>query len=263
MFVKIKGLITRETRYKDHDKILTIVTAERGRMTVRARGVMRLKSPFAPACQLFAYTEFTLFENKGLFSVNAAEPLELFLGLRADARKLALAAYFADLAEKIAESDTACDDLLRLTLNCFYALASGLHPPELIRAAFEMRAAVIAGYEPQLDVCIRCGSEPTNPYILPEEGGVCCADCLTPSDRSGCLIRCPAGVLPLLSYFASAPLKRLLPAVSDSNLIDSAVFVTERYLFSQLGCDPKPLRFYQSLTPDPAESFRKESTYDH
>ena len=255
MFVKIKGLITRETRYKDHDKILTIVTAERGRITVRARGVMRLKSPFAPACQLFAYAEFTLFENKGLFSVNAAEPLELFLGLRTDARKLALAAYFADLAEKVAESDTACSDLLRLTLNSFYALASGLYPPELIRAAFEMRIAVIAGYEPQLDACLHCGSYPADPCILPEEGGVCCADCLTQSDRSGHLIRCPAGVLPLLRYFISAPLKRLLPAVPDSHLIDGAVFVTERYLFSQLGCDPKPLRFYQSLAPDLAESF--------
>ena len=187
IFVKIKGLITREIRYKDNDKLLTVVTAERGRLTVRARGVMRLRSPLASACQLYAYSDFTLFENKGRLTVNAAEPAELFMGLRTDAQKLALAAYIADIAEKISDSDAENGELLRLTLNSLYALSERAEPLELVRAAFEMRAAKVAGYEPQLDACLRCGNPPEAPYISPALGGVCCRNCLT-AEENTCLL---------------------------------------------------------------------------
>lgn len=247
MFVKVKGLITRETRFKDQDKMLTVITAERGYISVRARGVMRLKCPFAPACQLFSYTEFTLFENKGLFSVNAAEPVELFLGLRTDARKLALAAYFSEIATSVADSDSDCEDLLRLTLNCLYALAAGSYSPEWIRAAFEMRMACIAGYTPQLAACFRCGAPCMQGSIFPADGVVCCADCLTAADRMTGTIFCPPGVLPALIYFSSAPLKKVLPAPPEESLITDTVAVTERYLFAQLDCDARPLHFYKSF----------------
>lgn len=251
MFVKVKGLVTRETRYRDNDKLLTVVTAD-GRLTVRARGVMRIRSPLASGCQLYAYSAFTLFENRGLLSVNAAEPIELFMGLRTDALKLALAAYFSDIAEKISDSDAESGELLRLTLNCLYALGERDVPPELVRAGFEMRAAKVAGYEPQLDVCLRCGNPPETPYISPLLGGVCCRRCLPVGDDTGALIPCPAGVLPLLRSFLTAPLKRLLPPVDDVRLIGDAVYVTERYLFAQLDCSPKLLHYYKSFRSPPS-----------
>ena len=62
LFTQIKGLVTREIRYKENDKILTIITADRGCLNVRAKGAMRMRSPLASACQLYAYADFTLFE---------------------------------------------------------------------------------------------------------------------------------------------------------------------------------------------------------
>ena len=41
MFQTTKGLVLRETEYKDHDKILTILTEDAGLVTVRAWGVKR------------------------------------------------------------------------------------------------------------------------------------------------------------------------------------------------------------------------------
>ena len=245
VFTQINGLITRETRYKENDKLLTIVTAERGVLTARAKGVMRMRSPLASACQLYAYADFTLFENKGHITVNAAEPLELFLGLRNDAVKLALAAYLADITERLAAADVGDSELLRLTLNCFFALSATDHPAELVRAAFEMRAAQIGGYEPQLDACIHCGETPTHPYISPVGGGICCQNCITAED--GNVFPCQPQVLPLLAYFLTAPIRKLLPSGCDVRLAEDAAYVTERYLFSQLDCDPRLLRFYKSL----------------
>ena len=245
MFTEINGLITREVRYKENDKLLTVVTAGHGVLTVRAKGAMRMRSPLASACQLYAYTNFTLFENKGRVTANAAEPIELFMGLRNDAQKLALAAYIADITEKIAQTDVGDSELLRLALNCLYALSEREHPQELVRAAFEVRAAQIAGYEPQLDACIHCGEQPRTPYISPAGGGISCRDCLSVDD--GNCFPCPPQAIPLLQYFLAAPLQKLLPANCDPQLIHDTVYVSERYLFSQLDCDPHLLKFYKSL----------------
>ena len=109
----------KETRIKDADKFLTLLTAEQGVMTVKARGVMRKSSRLSSGCQLFCYSDFTLFEGKSVTSVNAAEPINMFLGLRADAEKLALAAYFAELLDALGKTDGDTGELLRLGLNAF------------------------------------------------------------------------------------------------------------------------------------------------
>lgn len=247
MFIKTKGLITREVRFKDTDKILTVITADRGVLTVKARNVLRIKSQLSAGCQLLAFTDFTLFENRGMLTVNAAEPIELFMGLRNDACRLALASYLADLSEKIAESDAGTAELMRLALNCLYALSERGSDMELVRAAFEMRAAALAGYEPQLDVCGCCGEIPEEPYLSPADGTVYCKACLPPDGNGMRPIPCPARILPLLRFFLTAPLNRLIPTVNDETLIRDAVYVTERYLLAQLDNDSKALRYYKSL----------------
>ena len=51
------GLILRETETKETDKILTVLTAEMGKIPVIARGARRKNSRLAAACQLFAWSE--------------------------------------------------------------------------------------------------------------------------------------------------------------------------------------------------------------
>ena len=41
MFLTTRGLVLREVRYKEADKILTVLTQHEGKVTVRARGALR------------------------------------------------------------------------------------------------------------------------------------------------------------------------------------------------------------------------------
>ena len=65
MYTKTLGLVLRETEYKDADKLLTVLTQERGKVTMRARGVRSRSSRLKSGCQLLAYSEFTVFEIQG------------------------------------------------------------------------------------------------------------------------------------------------------------------------------------------------------
>ena len=57
MFFKIEGVVLRETDYNDTDRMLTVLTGDRGRVSLKARGVRSSRSPLKAACQLLAYNE--------------------------------------------------------------------------------------------------------------------------------------------------------------------------------------------------------------
>lgn len=146
MYLKTEGLVLRETEYQDADKLLTVLTRDRGLLTLRARGVRSRSSKLKSGCQLLTYSEFTVFEGRGSMSVDEAVALELFLPLRQDIELLSLASYFAQVCEVLSQEDEPNPALLSLCLNSLYALSSQKYSPKLVKAAFELRAACIAGY---------------------------------------------------------------------------------------------------------------------
>ena len=121
MYTKTLGLVLREVEYKDADKLLTVLTRDRGKLTVRARGVRSRSSRLKSGCQLLAYSEFTLFENRNSLVVDEAVAQELFLPLRQDIERLALASYFAQVAEVLSREEDPDEALLSLTLNALAA----------------------------------------------------------------------------------------------------------------------------------------------
>ena len=100
--ISTQGLVLREVNYKEADKILTVLTAEGGKRTVKARGCRRKGSPLAASAQLLVYSDMTLFEYRDHFTLNEAESLQQFWHMKSDVGKLSLASYFAEVMEAVA-----------------------------------------------------------------------------------------------------------------------------------------------------------------
>ena len=162
MFLTTRGLVLREVRYKESDKILTVLTQHEGKVTVRARGALRKGSRITAATQLLTYSDMTIFENRGRRTLNEASTVEEFLGLRADLGAFALGSYFAELLETVSAEEYPDPPVLQLGLNSLYALSRALCPPEQVKAVFELRLMCLAGYEPDLSRALRraraCGA---------------------------------------------------------------------------------------------------------
>ena len=90
MHISTQGLVLREVNYKESDKLLTVLTAEGGKRTVKARGCRRKGSPLAAAAQLLVYSDMTLFEYRDYFTLNEAESLQQFWRVRSDLERLSL-----------------------------------------------------------------------------------------------------------------------------------------------------------------------------
>lgn len=232
MFKTTKGLILREVKYKEADRILTVLTEDMGKITVKARGALRKSSKLAAATQLFAFSELTMFENKGRWSVNEGSTIEEFKGLRNDISALALASYFAECVEALADEGSPDQGMLQLILNCLFALSNGLYDQQHIKTAFEMRLMRIAGYEPDLSACIACGDpEPKEPRFSPQNGIICCRDCRK-SIYEASVILCPDS-LKALRYILYAEPRKLMAYSIPEDAAQKAADAAETYLLTQ------------------------------
>lgn len=243
MFLKTDGLVVRQVNYKDNDQILTVLTKEHGLMTLKARGVRSRSSRLKGACQLLAYSEFTVFENRGFHTIDEANAIQMFPELRTDIELLSLASYFAQVAEVLSQEDMPNPELLSLTLNAFYALCRRLCMPELVKAAFELRAACLGGYTPELSGCAVCGDPEPDRFDV--RGGIlCCASC---SAGEGLRLPVSPGSLAAMRYLVSCDAKRLFAFRLEGRAVKELCDLTETYLQTQLERGFYTLDFYKSL----------------
>ena len=117
----------------------------------------RTRSRLSAAVQLLSFTDFTFFGNRGLWTINEAESVEQFRGLRGDLNLLSLGSYIAELLESVSNEDVPEPEILQLGLNALFALSNRVCPPEQVKAAFELRLMCLSGYRPELDACAACG----------------------------------------------------------------------------------------------------------
>lgn len=245
MYLTIKALVLRVTDYNDKDSLLTLLTAEHGLLTGKARGLRRKNSPLTAPCQLLAYGEFTLFESRGMYTVNEAQTLELFHGLRRDLNKLSLGTYFAQVAQVLSQEDMPSPELLALVLNCLYALDKLGKPAGQVKAAFELRAASLAGYTPELSTCHCCGAETPDRFDI-SQGRLECRNCGR-AEQGGIRLPISPGMLEAMRYIVYCPPKKLFSFALGEEAVGQLSSVTEGYLCTQLERGFSALDFYKSL----------------
>lgn len=253
MFIKTEALVLRETEYKDHDKLLTVLTKDYGRLTVRARGIKGKTSKLKAGCQLLCYSEFTLRDYQGYYTVTEATPIKMFAELRKDLERLSLASYFAQLAEVVSQEDVPNSELLSLMLNALYALADLNLSQKLVKAAFELRIACFAGYEPYLEQCPVCGSAMPDRFNI-SKGVLHCAQCHNAELADGIRLPISQGTLAALRYIVYSPAKRLFSFTLSDAAMQELGGLTEAFLCAQLERGFYTLDFYKSLM--------MENTYD-
>lgn len=245
MFYTTKGLVLRETPYKDNDKLLSVLTEELGLVTLKARGVKRRNSPLKGGCQLLIYGEFTIYERNGYYTINEAEPLAMFSGLRTDIELLALSTYFSQLLETVSPEGQQVQELLSLGLNSLYALDT-LHKPQLlVKAAFELRLMCLSGFAPMLEGCSCCGN-PQALRFIPQEGILICDVCRKTEESRAQNVLQP-GVLAAMRHIVSCEKQRLFSFTLPNDSLKLLGDVTEHFLLVQLGQGFSSLNFYKRL----------------
>lgn len=238
MYVNTRGVIIKETKVGESDKILTVFSEDLGKIRISARGARRQGNRLS-GVRLLCYASFTLFKNSKGYRLNEFELINSFAAVSANIEALSLASYFSEIMCAVTQEKIADKRLLSLFLNSLYVISKNTASLNFVKAVFELRCACLIGYEPQLSSCVICGGDAD--AFSASDGGIVCKTCRP--GRPPLMKTAPA----VLRYICSAPDKRVfLFKVSDEILAQISP-ICEDYLLSCVEFTPNSLEMYKKL----------------
>jgi DNA repair protein RecO (recombination protein O) len=177
----MRGVVLRHADYREHDRMLTLLTPDRGRVDLLSRGCRRPKSCLMTGSELFVHGEFVAFRSHDRYTLTSCAPEDTFYPLRLDAYRLTCATYLLNLAQAAAQPDQPAQGLYALLLKGLYHLAYCQNEAPLsVVNAFLLLYAAETGYRPRTNHCALC-LKPLAPdadvRLDVSAGGLCCAAC--------------------------------------------------------------------------------------
>lgn len=254
-------LILRSVRRGDNDRLITGLCRD-GRIYVVVKGAGSMRRRELASTEPYTWSNMEIHEKNGAKWLKSATALDSFAGLRFDMDKLFLAAYVADVAFELSDDGEPAGDILPLVLNTLHALAAAPREDVVrIKAAFEMRAACIAGFTPDLNTCTRCHTPvASDAYLDVMNGAVVCRDCfvraqsalpvptLDGTEERRLLLPLDASALAALRYVCTAAAKRVFAfRVSDAESLSHFAAAAEAYLLNHLERGFETLENYKKL----------------
>ena len=175
---KTPAVVLRQRRLGDVDKILTLYSANLGKVEAVAKGVRKAKSRLAGHVEPLTQATFMLARGKSLDVVTQVETIESFQAIRNDLERLACALYACELLDRFTEPHAENFGLYRLLLDTLRRIEQREDAGTPLRY-YEMALLDEMGYRPELEECVACRSklEPVTNYWTAAAGGVVCPAC--------------------------------------------------------------------------------------
>jgi DNA repair protein RecO (recombination protein O) len=176
----IQAIVTGYTDYRDNDRILTLFSAERGRIDCKARNCRKPTAPLLACAQPFVFGEFELFTSSDRSTVNGCDIRETFYPIREDVDRFMAASAALQLCNAVIEREAADRQLFSLLYHILSFLAYTDSDPKDLLIAFMLHYLDHAGYRPSLTRCAVCRRDVRQDAVLyysPEAGGVVCGAC--------------------------------------------------------------------------------------
>ena len=185
-----EAVLLAQIAYGEADRIVTLFTRARGKVTAMAHGARKSRSRFGAALSLFVLGDATLRARRGgdLYTLERFEARRVFSHLETDLVALAHASYATELARELSAAEKPDEPVLSLLLELYQTVETYGPRADTLRA-FELRLLGELGLAPGFDRCVGCGSRETakldgvGALLDPHGGGVLCSACPRPGAR--------------------------------------------------------------------------------
>ena len=167
---KTDALVLRSADYGENDKIVTLLTAERGKISATMKGVKKAGAKLNFASQPFCFAEYVFAEKGGRNTVTGASLHDGFFALREDISALYGAFCVTQACDLLLYEGMAGEELLVLAVRSLEELSAGGGPNALLR--FLIGALGLAGYPIEAGNCPVCGSVPADRMRFDMDRGI-------------------------------------------------------------------------------------------
>jgi DNA repair protein RecO (recombination protein O) len=176
---RVNGIVLRHADWGEADRLVTLLTRERGKVRSVAKGARKIRSRKAGHLEPFTRVALQLARGRDLPIITQAETLDAYLPIHDDLVRTGYAAYVIELVDRFTyEDDTEASGLYRLLSETLGRIATETDPWLAVRF-YEMRLLDFLGFRPHLFHCANCRREilAEDQFFSPAMGGVICPRC--------------------------------------------------------------------------------------
>ena len=178
MEFKTDAIVIRAIDYKENDKLLTLFTPSRGKVTAGIRGVRKPKAKLNFAAQPFCFAEYVLNEKAGRYTVTSAYLYDGFFALRTDIVRYYAACAALEICNALLMEEEGSEGTFIAVVECLKSLSLTETDAAECLLTFALQALRESGYPIDLDGCGICGADVgETPYFEFEFGFFTCKDC--------------------------------------------------------------------------------------
>ncbi|MCW2831877.1 MAG: repair protein RecO [Aeromicrobium sp.] len=173
------GIVLRVHKLGEADRIITLLTRQRGIVRAVAKGVRKTTSRFGGRLEPFMHVDLQLAEGRSLDIITQAVTVNAFAkDLGSDYAAYTAGTAMLETAERLVQEDGEPAIMqFQLLTGALRALAERRMTPSLLLDSYQLRALSIAGYAPTFDGCARCSAPGPHRNFHAASGGMLCDDC--------------------------------------------------------------------------------------
>lgn len=172
--IKTKGIIVKRINLGEADRILTIITKDRGKIRVVAKGVRKSKAKLSGFLEMFRYNDYLIAEGRNLDIITSAQTIDNLHGISKDLRSVALAYYIAEMVDRLIEETQEVDGTFDLTFLILNEISKGDIGLDLLKSFFEINVLSLLGFQPELNYCVECRQPVSEGCFSFAMGGLLC-----------------------------------------------------------------------------------------
>ncbi|NNC92714.1 MAG: DNA repair protein RecO [Acidimicrobiia bacterium] len=216
-----QGIVLRGYPFGEADKVVVLLSPNRGKVRAVAKGVRKTKSRFGGRLEPFTHVDVLLYEGRNLDTITQVSVVEAYSHIRNDLDRVLAAGTMVEAIDAVAQEEAGSHRQFLLLQRGLRALEAGPVHPDLV-SAFLLKLAGLVGVAPSLGGCAECGTTDNLVRFSLASGGVVCGLC---SPDRGVKLR--AGLTAYLAALTEADLGDLPPA---SELSRDAIGITRRFV---------------------------------
>lgn len=141
---KTEGIILKRRNFGEADRILTVFTLHRGKISILAKGVRRITSKRAGNVELLNRVSIYLHQGKGMPILTEAQSLDTFQKLKADLTLSTYAYHILELVDKLTAENQENRILYTELVEVLQRLSR--HPRQILVRAFEAKILSNLGF---------------------------------------------------------------------------------------------------------------------
>jgi DNA repair protein RecO (recombination protein O) len=155
------GLLLRSVDYGESDRVLTLLTRESGKLSVRAKGARRSKKRFAGALEPFSLLRVEIAASRGgLARLESATISQAFPKLLRDLPRMTTAGTMLQLVRELTPDAVADPEAFEDVVQLLAALDAAELSERALSVCFQLQQLARAGFSPRLHACGVCGKRP-------------------------------------------------------------------------------------------------------